>query len=121
EGCGDCGVKSNCLSVQPVDTDLGRKTRIHQTSCNFDYSCVKGDCPAFISVESGGQDSADSAVPPLEVTDLPAPPKGRPTDDFGLRLAGVGGTGVVTSSQILATAEQLAGRYDRSLDQTGMA
>ncbi|GAA4836397.1 indolepyruvate ferredoxin oxidoreductase family protein [Garicola koreensis] len=121
EGCGDCGVKSNCLSVQPVDTDLGRKTRIHQTSCNFDYSCVKGDCPAFISVESTGQEATVTAAPPLEEDDLPAPPKGEPKEDFGVRMTGVGGTGVVTSSQILATAGLLAGWYARSLDQTGLA
>lgn len=121
EGCGDCGVKSNCLSVHPVDTELGRKTQIHQTSCNFDYSCLKGDCPAFISVETAGGSGSQTQLPDLPEDDIPAPPRRNTIDEFGVRLAGVGGTGVVTVSQILATAGLVAGWYTRSLDQTGLA
>ncbi|MFD5843154.1 indolepyruvate ferredoxin oxidoreductase family protein [Streptomyces chartreusis] len=125
EGCGDCGHKSNCLSVQPVETEFGRKTQIHQASCNVDYSCLKGDCPAFMTITS--VESAKSAVgatarDPRVLGDAPLPdPVPTVTGDFGVRLTGVGGTGVVTVSQILATAGLLAGWTPRSLDQTGLA
>lgn len=125
EGCGDCGHKSNCLSVQPVETEFGRKTQIHQASCNVDYSCLKGDCPAFMTIT--GVESAKRAVgvtsrDPRVLGDTPLPdPVPTVTGDFGVRLTGVGGTGVVTVSQILATAGLLAGWTPRSLDQTGLA
>ena len=124
EGCGDCGRKSNCLSVQPVPTEFGRKTRIHQASCNVDYSCLQGDCPAFVTVTTAAtsQDTGSRAtVPTLGAADLPQPAPVVPTDGFGVRLMGVGGTGVVTVSQVLATAGLLAGWSARSLDQTGLA
>jgi indolepyruvate ferredoxin oxidoreductase len=121
EGCGDCGRTSNCLSVQPVPTEFGRKTRVHQSSCNVDYSCLDGDCPAFMTVvprASAGRRQAAGALTPEE---LPAPRPVVPADSFGIRLAGVGGTGVVTVSQVLATAGLIAGWHARSLDQTGLA
>lgn len=122
EGCGDCGVKSTCLSVQPVETDLGRKTRIHQSSCNIDLSCLSGDCPAFMTISGAAPaGAAHSALPEIHAEDIPEPTVRRPGQDFGVRLAGVGGTGVVTVSHILATAGLLAGWYSRSLDQTGLA
>src|SRR5699024_3593184 len=104
EGCGDCGEKSGCRSVQPGDTELGRKPRIDQTTCNLDYSCIQGDCPAFTEVtvhpEAGSRDrSADAGAraPSLYDADLPDPPPvhlgaGR---SWNLRVTGVGGTGVV--------------------------
>jgi indolepyruvate ferredoxin oxidoreductase len=121
EGCGDCGRKSNCLSVQPVPTEFGRKTRVHQSSCNVDYSCLDGDCPAFMTVVpavSAGRPQAAGAIGPDE---LPAPQPIVDPDSFGIRLTGVGGTGVVTVSQVLATAGLIAGWHARSLDQTGLA
>ncbi|MFE6941996.1 indolepyruvate ferredoxin oxidoreductase family protein [Streptomyces chartreusis] len=125
EGCGDCGHKSNCLSVQPVETEFGRKTQIHQASCNVDYSCLKGDCPAFMTitgVESAKSAADTTARDPRVLGDAPLPdPIPTVTGDFGVRLTGVGGTGVVTVSQILATAGLLAGWTPRSLDQTGLA
>ncbi|CAM5373312.1 hypothetical protein SALBM135S_02568 [Streptomyces alboniger] len=127
EGCGDCGRKSNCLSVQPVETEFGRKTRIHQASCNVDYSCLQGDCPAFMTVTGvesakGGATGGPAHDPRVRGDDpLPDPVRTVPDDDFGVRLTGVGGTGVVTVSQILATAGLLAGWTPRSLDQTGLA
>lgn len=121
EGCGDCGDVSNCLSVQPVETPLGRKTQIDQASCNFDYSCTKGDCPAFMVVES--RDAAPASEPTLLAPPkpIPSPPTNRETDIVRLRLAGIGGTGVVTVAQILSTAAMLDGWQVSGLDQTGLS
>ena len=121
EGCGDCGDKSNCLSVQPTDTAFGRKTRIDQGSCNFDFSCMKGDCPAFMTVtvapkKSNGKKSALRTPP----TDLPTPPA-TAVGDYTIRMSGIGGTGVVTVSQIVGTAAMLGGYQVRGLDQTGLS
>jgi indolepyruvate ferredoxin oxidoreductase len=127
EGCGDCGEKSACLSVLPVDTEFGRKTQIHQASCNLDFSCVKGDCPSFLEVipaKAGAKGKADKASapafpdPPIE---LPDPALKVTRDDFLVRMPGVGGTGVVTVSQILQMAAMLDGKYAYGLDQTGLA
>jgi indolepyruvate ferredoxin oxidoreductase len=120
EGCGDCGHVSNCLSVQPVRTELGRKTQIHQSSCNVDYSCLKGDCPAFMTV-TPGRPAKKGAAPALAADDIPPPLPAAPATEFGVRISGIGGTGVVTVSQVLATAGLLAGWTARSLDQTGLA
>ena len=114
EGCGDCGAKSNCLSVQPVETEFGRKTRIDQTSCNTDYSCLKGDCPSFLTVQavtSKDKKPARKATP--EAPAVPDPVLAAKADVF---LAGIGGTGIVTVNQLLATA---ALRHD--LDTTGLS
>jgi indolepyruvate ferredoxin oxidoreductase len=121
EGCGDCGRKSNCLSVQPVPTEFGRKTRVHQSSCNVDYSCLDGDCPAFMTVVPGAAAGRRQAAEAITPEMLPAPRPVVPVDSFGIRLTGVGGTGVVTVSQVLATAGLIAGWHARSLDQTGLA
>jgi indolepyruvate ferredoxin oxidoreductase len=121
EGCGDCGRKSNCLSVQPVPTEFGRKTRVHQSSCNVDYSCLDGNCPAFMTVrESPGRRQA-AVIEAITSEELPVPRPVVDPDSFGIRLTGVGGTGVVTVSQVLATAGLIAGWHTRSLDQTGLA
>ncbi|MFI6712312.1 indolepyruvate ferredoxin oxidoreductase family protein [Nonomuraea sp. NPDC050478] len=117
EGCGDCGRKSNCLSVQPVPTEYGRKTRIHQASCNLDTRCLDGDCPAFMTVSAAPVTREGGAIE----ADLPEPESVVGGDAFGVRVLGIGGTGVVTVSQILATAGLIAGWNARSLDQTGLA
>lgn len=120
EGCGDCGVKSNCLSVQPFPTEFGDKTRIDQTSCNTDYSCLEGDCPAFMTVEIDPDAKKRR-------TDLPTPPTvADPTWDVAtgtqsVLLTGVGGTGIVTVNQVLATAALRAGYAVELLDQIGLA
>jgi indolepyruvate ferredoxin oxidoreductase len=122
EGCGDCGEKSGCLSVEPVQTEFGRKTRIHQGSCNKDFSCLEGDCPSFLEV-----------IPPKKVVergrpeirmpgvDLPEPEAIVPVDDVRIRLVGIGGTGVVTISQVLGMAALIDGRHVAGLDQTGLS
>jgi indolepyruvate ferredoxin oxidoreductase len=118
EGCGDCGEKSSCLSVQPVLTEFGRKTRIHQSSCNLEMSCIKGDCPSFLVVERvAPQAKVQAPAPPR---DLPRPALRVPLDAL-IRMPGVGGTGVVTAAAILRTAAHLEGRYAAALDQTGLA
>ena len=120
EGCGDCGVKSNCLSVQPVDTEYGRKTRIDQTSCNTDYSCLDGDCPSFVTVEVDPTKKAPRRTTPTPpaVAD-PATPPLHGTHD--VLLAGIGGTGILTVNQVLAMAALRAGYDTETLDQTGLS
>ncbi|WP_354701063.1 hypothetical protein DSM112329_01370 [Paraconexibacter sp. AEG42_29] len=123
EGCGDCGKKSSCLSVLPVDTEFGRKTRIHQASCNSDFSCLEGDCPSFLTVVPAAKPAGPEATPPA----VPFPPVALPdpvlaTDaQTTIRMIGIGGTGVVTVSQILAMAAHLQDGYSWSLDQTGLS
>ena len=121
EGCGDCGATSNCLSVQPVDTEFGRKTQIHQASCNKDFSCLDGDCPSFIRVLPGATPAPRERERRLEAADLPQPVVKVPAVDFNLRITGIGGTGVVTTAQILSTAAVMSGMQVRGLDQMGMA
>ncbi len=127
EGCGDCGEKSNCLSVQPIDTPYGRKTAIHQTSCNFDFSCLQGDCPAFATVsidpEAATSGAARRRAAPVapEPSSLPEPSPIVDDERFTVRLSGIGGTGVITVSQIIGTAAMLDGFEVRGLDQTGLS
>jgi indolepyruvate ferredoxin oxidoreductase len=121
EGCGDCGKKSNCLSVQPIETEFGRKTAIHQSSCNKDYSCLLGDCPSFLTIESiGPAPKRERRLTPLEA-ELPEPVLRVPTEGYALHMMGIGGTGVVTINQILGTAALLDDRHVRGLDQTGLS
>lgn len=124
EGCGDCGAKSNCLSVHPVDTEFGRKTRIDQTSCNTDYSCLDGDCPSFVTVEvqpanvkAEKSHAPVTPVPPV-LADVGVVPI---TATHNVFLVGIGGTGIVTVNQVLATAALRAGYEVESLDQTGLS
>jgi indolepyruvate ferredoxin oxidoreductase len=119
EGCGDCGQKSSCLSVEPVETEFGRKTRIHQASCNKDFSCLEGDCPSFLTVIAPQQAEPRSVGPPAAA--LPDPQPCVPTDDVRIRIVGIGGTGVVTISQVLGMAALLDGRHATGLDQTGLS
>ncbi len=125
EGCGDCGDVSNCLSVQPVDTPFGRKTTIDQASCNFDESCLHGDCPAFMTIEmgdgSGSASEGEHLMTPAQAETVPDPIWNEGRDQIRIRLAGIGGTGVVTVAQILSTAAMFDGWEVRGLDQTGLS
>jgi indolepyruvate ferredoxin oxidoreductase len=120
EGCGDCGVKSNCLSVQPVETEFGRKTQIHQSSCNKDYTCLDGNCPAFITVIPDENQPAKQQKMFIVDRHIPEPQR-KTRDSSNVFLMGIGGTGVVTSNQIIGTAAVLDGFHIRALDQTGLS
>ena len=124
EGCGDCSVQSNCLSVEPVETEFGRKRRINQNTCNKDYSCVKGFCPSFITVE-GGQlkgKKKDAARPdPFKLAPLPEPALPLAETPWGIVVAGVGGTGVITIGQLLGMAAHLEGKGIVTQDAAGLA
>jgi indolepyruvate ferredoxin oxidoreductase len=121
EGCGDCSVQSNCLSVEPYETEFGRKRRINQSSCNKDFSCLKGFCPSFVTVEGGSlrKPRAAEAAPPQapqpEVAPLAA------GKSYGIVITGVGGTGVVTIGQLIGTAAHLEGCGVSVLDMAGLA
>ena len=125
EGCGDCGVQSNCLSVIPVDTDYGRKTMIHQSSCNYDYSCLKGDCPSFMTVELGPHTKLKPKVGvAVDLDDeLPEPAikADAATRPYCILMVGIGGTGVVTTDALLVTAAAMENKHVAHLDQTGLA
>jgi len=124
EGCGDCSVQSNCLSVEPVETEFGRKRRINQNSCNKDYSCVKGFCPSFVTVEGGQMKGKkkDSARPdPFKLPPLPEPAQPLAETPWGIVVAGVGGTGVITIGQLLGMAAHLEGKGIVTQDSAGLA
>jgi len=129
EGCGDCGTVSGCLSIEPLETEFGRKRRINQSSCNKDYSCTEGFCPSFVTVHGGKLRkpaspqtvaSAGAAAAQAFGT-LPEPPVTRPTRAFAILVGGIGGTGVVTIGQTLAVAAHLEGLHSSNLDVTGLA
>jgi indolepyruvate ferredoxin oxidoreductase len=120
EGCGDCGVKSNCLSVHPVDTEFGRKTQIHQSSCNKDYSCLRGDCPSFVTVVPLGPPKKKEK-PRFTVDRVLPEPDLKISRDANVFMMGIGGTGVVTVNQVLGAAALLDGKHVRGLDQTGLS
>lgn len=123
EGCGDCSVQSNCLSVEPVETEFGRKRRINQSTCNLDYSCTKGFCPSFVTVEGGQlkkpkkeQKGDLSALPPIPEPTLPNADKA-----WGIVVGGVGGTGVITIGQLLGMAAHMEGKGVVTQDAGGLA
>jgi len=126
EGCGDCSVQSNCLSVEPLETEFGRKRQINQSSCNKDFSCVTGFCPSFVTVEGGSlKKPAKVAATPVAaaapVASLPSPVLPNTVKPFGILVTGIGGTGVVTIGQILAMAAHVEGKGCSVLDMSGLA
>ncbi len=141
EGCGDCSVQSSCVSVEPVETEFGRKRRINQSSCNKDFSCLKGFCPSFVTVEGGalrrgaaalaaGADTATATAGRARDADpradelpeaQPLPIESSGSRSYGVLVAGVGGTGVVTVGQLLGMAAHLEGKGVSVLDMAGLA
>ena len=123
EGCGHCGEVSNCVSLHPIETEFGDKTKVHLSSCNTDYSCLKGDCPSFVTIDvKPGTTLARRKPPPLEGTDLPEPTeKATMGDGYNIYMPGIGGTGVITTSSLLCYAAWMEGKQVRNLDQTGLA
>jgi indolepyruvate ferredoxin oxidoreductase len=114
EGCGDCSVQSNCLSVEPVETEFGRKRRINQNTCNKDYSCLKGFCPSFVTVEGGQlkkpKKEAATRTDPTTLPEIPEPQLPLAETAWGIVVAGIGGTGVITIGQLLGMAAHLEGK-----------
>jgi indolepyruvate ferredoxin oxidoreductase len=127
EGCGDCGVQSNCMSVEPLETEFGRKRQINQSTCNKDMSCLKGFCPSFITVEGGQlkKKAKDKAVSPFEMGPLPEPTPialdAAMGQVWGIIVAGVGGTGVITIGQLLGMAAHIEGKGIVTQDAAGLA
>ena len=123
EGCGDCSVASNCLSVEPRETPLGRKRKINLSSCNKDFSCLSGFCPSFVEISGGKRRKSDGAAFEYEalVASLPTPKSPALTEPYDLLVTGVGGTGVVTVGALITMAAHLEGKGASVLDFTGFA
>ena len=125
EGCGDCSVQSNCISIEPVETEFGRKRWINQSTCNKDYSCVKGYCPSFVSVKGGtlrkrGAEALDrGGDEPFR--DLPEPARAPTDEPWDMLVAGIGGSGVITVGALIGMAAHLEGQGCSVLDVTGLA
>jgi indolepyruvate ferredoxin oxidoreductase len=119
EGCGDCGVQSNCVSIVPLETELGRKRAIDQSSCNKDFSCVNGFCPSFVTV-SGGKIRKEASAS-VDIGHLPAPELPEINGTHNIVITGVGGTGVVTIGAVLAQAAQLDGKGAGMIEMAGLA
>jgi indolepyruvate ferredoxin oxidoreductase len=121
EGCGDCGVQSNCVSVQPLTTEFGRKRTIDQTSCNKDFSCIKGFCPSFVSVHGAKLKRGQAVEEAAALAALPEPKLPAIDQTYGIIVTGVGGTGIVTIGGILGMAAHLEGRGVGVIDMAGLA
>ncbi|WP_455373112.1 indolepyruvate ferredoxin oxidoreductase family protein, partial [Limibacillus halophilus] len=122
EGCGDCGVKSNCVSVVPLETEFGRKRKIDQSSCNKDFSCLEGFCPSFVTVSGAKPKKRKAAASGEEVWEvLPEPKLPGLEEPYGILVTGIGGTGVVTIGALIGMAAHIEGKGVSILDQAGLA
>ncbi len=120
EGCGDCGRVSNCMAIEPLETEWGRKRRINQSSCNKDFTCVEGFCPSFVTVYGGRPRKPDAAAQG-DLPPVPEPVLPEMGERWSVLVAGIGGSGVVTVSQTLAVAAYLDGLHSSNLDLTGLS
>jgi indolepyruvate ferredoxin oxidoreductase len=121
EGCGDCGVQSNCVAIQPVETPFGRKRQIDQSICNKDYSCLKGFCPSFVTVEGGELIRTTRKAPLDALSVLPDPQPMKLDRPWSILVTGIGGTGVVTVGHVLATAAHIEGKGAALIDMAGLS
>ncbi len=123
EGCGDCGIQSNCVSILPKETEFGRKRTIDQSSCNKDYSCVKGFCPSFVTVEGGALKKTKTGATNSDDgwNELPAPSLPQCAQPYNILINGIGGTGVITVGALMGMAAHLEGKGASVLDMTGMS
>ena len=120
EGCGDCSVQSNCVAVEPFETALGRKRKINQSACNKDFSCLKGFCPSFVTVE--GVEPRKASATEIDPNSIPEPLAARALNDaYNIAITGVGGTGVLTIGSILGMAAHIEGKASMILDMAGLA
>ena len=120
ESCGDCSVQSNCVAVEPLETALGRKRRINQSACNKDFSCLKGFCPSFVTIE--GAEPRKAAAMEIDPDSIPAPLEARALNDaYNIAITGVGGTGVLTIGAIMGMAAHIEGKASMILDMAGLA
>ncbi|MFZ4762330.1 MAG: indolepyruvate ferredoxin oxidoreductase family protein [Alphaproteobacteria bacterium] len=121
EGCGDCSQKSNCLSVEPLETDMGRKRKINQSSCNKDYSCIKGFCPSFVTIEGVKPKKTKAGLKADIDAALPFPLPSVFVRPYNIVVTGIGGTGVTTLSAIIGAAAFLEGKGAKTMDMSGLA
>ena len=124
EGCGDCSVQSNCIAVQPIETEYGRKRKINQSMCNKDFSCLKGFCPSFVTIEGGElrkTRAVDRGGSGNLLADIPEPNILEIESAYNILVTGVGGTGVTTIGSLLGIAAHMEGKFCRNLDATGLA
>lgn len=122
EGCGDCSVQANCVSIQPLDTEYGRKRVIDQSSCNKDYSCIEGFCPSFVTVEGGAIKKArEAALPAASLAALPEPDLADSENGYAVLINGVGGTGVITIGAVIGMAAHIEKRNCSVFDMTGLS
>ncbi len=122
EGCGDCSTQSNCVSVQPVETEFGRKRKIDQSSCNKDFSCLKGFCPSFVTVYGGKLKKLQASATPADAfATLPDPAKPSLEQPYNILITGIGGTGIITIGAVVGMAAHLEGLGITILDQPGLA
>ncbi|GER06611.1 indolepyruvate ferredoxin oxidoreductase [Kordiimonadales bacterium JCM 17843] len=121
EGCGDCSVQSNCVSVEPLETELGRKRQINQSTCNKDFSCVKGFCPSFVTVEGGTLKKSKAGGSGTDLPDVPLPTLPTLDDSYSILVTGIGGTGVLTIGALLGMAAHLENKGCSVLDMAGLA
>ncbi len=120
EGCGDCSIQSNCVAVEPFETALGRKRKINQSACNKDFSCLKGFCPSFVTIE--GAEPRKAAATEVDPNSIPAPVAARALNDaYNIAITGVGGTGVLTIGSVMGMAAHIEGKAAMILDMAGLA